>query len=48
MAYSSNLPDIISFTRDATKETAGYTAAISQVMPIVLTPVLGLAFDCFG
>ena len=47
-AYSSNLADIIAVTRAATKETAGYTASIAQVMPIVLTPVLGFAFDRWG
>ena len=47
-AYSSNLPDIIAVTRAATKETAGYTASVAQVIPIVLTPVLGFAFDRWG
>ncbi|KAL7408752.1 hypothetical protein BDY24DRAFT_287527 [Mrakia frigida] len=47
-AYSANLADIIAVTRDATKETAGYTASLAQVMPIVLTPVLGYTFDLIG
>ncbi|GAA5866071.1 hypothetical protein JCM1840_003400 [Sporobolomyces johnsonii] len=47
-AYSSNLADTISVTRDATKAAAGYTSAIGQVIPIVLTPCLGVFFDKFG
>ncbi|GJN90563.1 hypothetical protein Rhopal_003575-T1 [Rhodotorula paludigena] len=47
-SYTSNLADTIRVTRGATLYTAGYTSALSQVMPIVLTPLLGVFFDRFG
>ncbi|KZV66987.1 MFS general substrate transporter [Peniophora sp. CONT] len=46
--YSSNTADAISVTRNATTEAAGYTSSLAQVIPIVLTPVLGFFFDRFG
>ncbi|GAA5864570.1 hypothetical protein JCM8547_005584 [Rhodosporidiobolus lusitaniae] len=46
--YTSNLADTISVTRKATKEAAGYTSAIGQVIPIILTPALGHVFDRWG
>ncbi|GAA5901154.1 hypothetical protein JCM6882_006131 [Rhodosporidiobolus microsporus] len=46
--YSSNLADTVRVTRNKTQEAAGYTAAIGQIIPIVLTPCLGAFFDRFG
>lgn len=46
--YTSNLADAISVTRGATLYTAGWNASVAQVIPIVLTPVLGCYFDRFG
>ncbi|GAA5993852.1 hypothetical protein JCM5350_004396 [Sporobolomyces pararoseus] len=48
LTYTSNLADTIRVTRNATNAAAGYTSAIGQVIPIVLTPVLGVFFDRFG
>ncbi|BGO94151.1 hypothetical protein NBRC10512_003768 [Rhodotorula toruloides] len=47
-AYTSNLADAISTTRNKSKAAAGYTSAIGQIIPIVLTPCLGMIFDRFG
>ncbi len=47
-AYTSNLADAIKVTRGGTTAAAGYTAAIGQVIPIVLTPCLGAFFDRWG
>ncbi|PWZ00851.1 LOW QUALITY PROTEIN: MFS general substrate transporter [Testicularia cyperi] len=47
-AYTSNLAEMVEVTRGTTKLTAGYTSSLSQVIPIVLTPLVGLAFDLFG
>ncbi|BGP16233.1 hypothetical protein JCM10213_007612 [Rhodosporidiobolus nylandii] len=47
-AYTSNLADAISVTRDKSKAAAGYTSAIGQIIPIVLTPALGFLFDRWG
>ncbi|GHJ90284.1 hypothetical protein NliqN6_6686 [Naganishia liquefaciens] len=47
-AYSSNLSETIENTRGTTKLTAGYTSAIGQIIPIVMTPLVGLCFDLFG
>ncbi|GAA5820374.1 hypothetical protein JCM11251_005601 [Rhodosporidiobolus azoricus] len=46
--YTSNLADTVRVTRNKTQEAAGYTSAIGQVIPIVLTPCLGAFFDRFG
>ena len=40
--------DIITATRGPTAQTAGYTSALQQVIPIFLTPSLGAFFDKFG
>jgi len=48
MAYTTNLADTIRITRNLSTEAAGFTAAIGQVMPIVLTPCLGVCFDRWG
>ncbi|GAA5931703.1 hypothetical protein JCM3775_000018 [Rhodotorula graminis] len=47
-AYTSNLADAIKVTRNATLYTAGWNASVAQVIPIVLTPCLGIVFDRFG
>ncbi|BGP32075.1 hypothetical protein JCM10296v2_003854 [Rhodotorula toruloides] len=47
-AYTSNLADALSTTRNKSKAAAGYTSAIGQIIPIVLTPCLGMVFDRFG
>ncbi|KAJ9094957.1 hypothetical protein QFC21_005749 [Naganishia friedmannii] len=47
-AYTSNLSEAIEITRGTTKLTAGYTSAIGQIIPIVMTPLVGLCFDLFG
>jgi len=47
-AYTSNLPDAIKVTRNASLYTAGWNASVAQVIPIVLTPCLGIVFDRFG
>ncbi|KAJ9092414.1 hypothetical protein QFC20_007369 [Naganishia adeliensis] len=47
-AYSSNLSETIEITRGTTKLTAGYTSSIGQIIPIVMTPIVGLCFDLFG
>lgn len=47
-AYTSNLADTIRVTRNSSTEAAGYTSAIGQVIPIVLTPCLGFFFDRWG
>ncbi|BGP48297.1 hypothetical protein JCM10450v2_004169 [Rhodotorula kratochvilovae] len=46
--YTSNLADAISVTRGATLYTAGWNASVAQVIPIVLTPCLGMVFDRYG
>ncbi|TYJ53851.1 hypothetical protein B9479_005539 [Cryptococcus floricola] len=46
--YSTNLADIQTVTRGTSKLAAGYNSAISQVIPIVLTPLTGLFYDRFG
>ncbi|GAA5841028.1 hypothetical protein JCM3766R1_006641 [Sporobolomyces carnicolor] len=48
LTYTSNLADTIRVTRNATNAAAGYTSAIGQVIPIVLTPLLGVFFDRLG
>ncbi|GAA5883023.1 hypothetical protein JCM16303_006796 [Sporobolomyces ruberrimus] len=48
LTYTSNLADTIKVTRNATNAAAGYTSAVGQVIPIVLTPCLGIFFDRFG
>lgn len=40
--------DIITATRGSTAQTAGYTSALQQVIPIFFTPSLGAFFDKFG
>ncbi|KAJ9115453.1 hypothetical protein QFC22_005211 [Naganishia vaughanmartiniae] len=47
-AYTSNLSEAIEITRGTSKLTAGYTSAIGQIIPIVMTPIVGLCFDLFG
>lgn len=47
-AYSSNLAEMVEVTRGTSALTAGYTSAIGQVIPIVLTPLWGLLFDVVG
>lgn len=47
-AYTSNLAEMVEVTRGTSTLTAGYTSSLGQVIPIVLTPVVGLAFDLFG
>ncbi|GAA5854251.1 hypothetical protein JCM9279_005096 [Rhodotorula babjevae] len=47
-AYTSNLADAIKVTRNASLYTAGWNASVAQVIPIVLTPCLGIFFDRFG
>nr|AOR51678.1 MFS general substrate transporter [Phaffia rhodozyma] len=47
-AYTSNLADIIKVTRFSSTLTAGYTSAIGQIIPILLTPVIGFLFDLYG
>jgi hypothetical protein len=47
-AYSGALADTIKVTRNATSEASGYTSAIGQVIPILLTPALGAVFDRWG
>lgn len=39
---------VVEVTRGTTRLTAGYTSSLSQVIPIVLTPIIGLGFDRFG
>ncbi|GAA5822590.1 hypothetical protein JCM5353_005494 [Sporobolomyces roseus] len=46
--YTSNLADTIRVTRNKSNAAAGYTSAIGQVIPIVLTPCLGIFFDRLG
>jgi hypothetical protein len=48
LGYTSNSADAIEKTRHTTRLTAGYTSSLSQIMPIVLTPLVGLGFDRFG
>lgn len=47
-AYSSNSSETIQLTRGSTRLVAGYTSSLSQVIPIVMTPLVGLFFDRFG
>lgn len=47
-SYSSNSSEAIQLTRGSTRLTAGYTSSLAQVLPIVLTPLVGLFFDRFG
>lgn len=46
--YTSNLADIQTATRGTSKLAAGYNSSLQSVIPIVLTPVVGLFFDRFG
>ncbi|WVQ84824.1 hypothetical protein IAT38_006981 [Cryptococcus sp. DSM 104549] len=46
--YSSNLADIQTYTRGTSKLAAGYNSSLQGVIPIVLTPVVGLFFDRVG
>ncbi|GAA6061515.1 hypothetical protein JCM10212_004505 [Sporobolomyces blumeae] len=46
--YTGNLADAIRVTRNSSTAAAGYTSAIGQVIPIVLTPCLGIFFDRLG
>lgn len=45
---TGNLAEVVEITRGTTKLTAGYTSGIAQILPIVLTPALGLFFDRYG
>lgn len=47
-AFSSNRAEVIELTRGTTKLVAGYTSSIALIIPIVLTPCIGLLFDRFG
>lgn len=47
-AFNSNKAEVIEITRGTTKLVAGYTSSISLIIPIVLTPCIGLFFDRFG
>ncbi|KAJ6625112.1 major facilitator superfamily domain-containing protein [Mycena sp. CBHHK59/15] len=47
-AYSSIAADLISETRGSNRLVAGYTASISQVIPIFVTPCVGALFDRYG
>ncbi|GFZ49838.1 hypothetical protein JCM24511_07241 [Saitozyma sp. JCM 24511] len=46
--YTSNLADIQTATRGTSKLAAGYNSSLQSVIPIVLTPIVGLFFDRFG
>ncbi|KAN0066302.1 hypothetical protein ACQY0O_000396 [Thecaphora frezii] len=47
-AYQANLAEVVAVTRGSSRLTAGYTSSMSQIIPIVLTPVVGIFFDYFG
>ncbi|ODO07710.1 hypothetical protein I350_03283 [Cryptococcus amylolentus CBS 6273] len=46
--YSSNLADIQTVTRGTKTLAAGYNSSLQGIVPIVLTPVVGLFFDRLG
>ncbi|WVQ75748.1 hypothetical protein IAR50_005379 [Cryptococcus sp. DSM 104548] len=46
--YTSNLADIQTYTRGTSKLAAGYNSSLQGVVPIVLTPLVGLFFDKLG
>ncbi|ESK92084.1 mfs transporter [Moniliophthora roreri MCA 2997] len=48
IAFTNIAPDVIKVTRGISNATAGYIAALENVIPIILTPALGLFFDRFG
>ncbi|KAM0569858.1 hypothetical protein D7B24_003384 [Verticillium nonalfalfae] len=45
--FSTSSADII-FMKGYTEEVAGYLATAQKILPIVLSPVLGLAIDTYG
>lgn len=47
-AYTSNLAEVIQNTRSTSAAKAGYISSVTKVIPIVVTPLVGLAFDLFG
>ncbi|CAO1639151.1 unnamed protein product [Sympodiomycopsis kandeliae] len=47
-AFNSNKAEVIEVTRGTTKLVAGYTSSLSLIIPIVMTPLVGLFFDRFG
>lgn len=46
--YISLSASMVQDTRGASNLTSGYTAAVGQVIPIVVTPLVGLFFDMYG
>lgn len=47
-AFSSNKAEVIEITRGTTKLVAGYTSSLSLIIPVVMTPLVGLFFDRYG
>lgn len=45
--FSTSSADII-FMKDYTEEVAGYMSTAQKILPIVLSPVVGLAIDKYG
>ncbi|KAJ7868492.1 major facilitator superfamily domain-containing protein [Mycena leptocephala] len=47
-AYTSIQADLITQTRGSSRLVAGYTSSISQIIPILVTPMVGALFDRYG
>ncbi|ORY34568.1 major facilitator superfamily domain-containing protein [Naematelia encephala] len=46
--YSSNLADIQTRTRGTSTLAAGYNSSVQSIIPIVMTPLVGMFFDKVG
>jgi hypothetical protein len=48
VAFQGNLADMQRVTRGTTELAAGYNTSLQGIMPIVLTPLVGLFIDKVG